>query len=111
MANTFARKTSRSVGTTAAAVGSYTVGASTSTTVIGLSLANKTNAGISANVYHYDGANVTFLVTGAPIPTGASLVVIGGDQKVVLTTGDSIFVQSSANASIDAVMSVLEITP
>jgi hypothetical protein len=34
----------------------------------------------------------------------------GGDQKIVLETGDSMFVQSSASSSVDAVMSIMEIT-
>jgi hypothetical protein len=37
-------------------------------------------------------------------------VVIGGDQKLVLATGDMIKVKSSASASVDVVMSLLEIT-
>ena len=43
MASNFDVKTSRSVGTTATRIGSYTVAASTKTTVIGLTLANVTN--------------------------------------------------------------------
>jgi hypothetical protein len=38
------------------------------------------------------------------------LVAVGGDQKLVLITGDKVFVQSSAASSIDAVLSILEIT-
>ncbi len=38
------------------------------------------------------------------------LVVGGGDQKIVLVTGDQLQVQSSAATSIDAVMSIMEIT-
>jgi hypothetical protein len=37
-------------------------------------------------------------------------VAVGGDQKIVLVTGDSIWVQSTAATSIDAVMSIMEIT-
>jgi hypothetical protein len=38
------------------------------------------------------------------------LVAVGGDQKVVLLPGDKIYVQSSAASSLDAVLSILEIT-
>jgi len=38
------------------------------------------------------------------------LVVGGGDQKIVLVTGDQLIVQSSAATSLDAVMSIMEIT-
>ena len=44
------------------------------------------------------------------IAPGGALVPIGGDQKLVLITGDKVFVQSSAASSIDAVLSILEIT-
>ena len=110
MANTFTRKTSRNIGTSAVQVGSYTVGAATSTTIIGLTVCNTTASPVTADIYHYDGANATYLVKGAPINAGGSLVAVGGDQKVVLVTGDSIYVQSSAATSLDVVMSVLEIT-
>jgi len=110
MANTFTRKLSRSIGTSATAVGSYTVGASTQTTVIGLTLANRTGSQVLADVTLNDGSNDTYMVKDAPIPAGSSLVVVGGDQKVVLTTNDSIKVTSDTASSIDAIMSILEIT-
>ena len=111
MANTFTRKLSRNIGTTATQVGSYTVGASTVATVIGLTACNKTAAQIAVDVFIRDvSSNDTYLVKGAPINTGGTLVLVGGDQKVVLTTGDAVYIQSSAATSVDAVMSVLEIS-
>lgn len=110
MANTFLRKTSRNVGTSAATVGSYTVGGSTQTTIIGLTCANTTTSAITVNVQHNDGSNDTFLVKAATVPAGSSIVIVGGDQKVVLQTGDSIKVTSSAASSVDVMMSILEIT-
>lgn len=110
MANTFTRKTSRNIGTGATQVGSYTVAASTAATVIGMTVSNTTASAVTADVYHYDGANITYIVRNAPINAGGSLVPVGGDQKVVLITGDSIYVKSSAATSLDVVMSILEIT-
>ena len=52
----------------------------------------------------------TNLIVNAPISSGASLVLVGGDQKLVLESGDSVFVQSSVASSADAVMSIMEIT-
>jgi hypothetical protein len=49
-------------------------------------------------------------VANAPISSGASLIPIGGDQKIVMITGDKIYVQSSAATSIDAILSIMEIT-
>ena len=110
MANTFLRKTQRSIGTSATAVGGYTVGASTATTIIGLTCANTTTTAITVDVVHSDGANDTYIVKGATVPSGGSLVVVGGDQKVVLEAGDSVKVTSSAATSCDVIMSILEIT-
>ena len=110
MPNTFKRFTSRNVGTSATSVGSYTVAASTQTTVIGLTICNTTLSAITADAQHFDGTNTTNIVKGATIPAGGSLVVVGGDQKLVLQTGDSVRVLSSAASSIDCIMSVLEIT-
>jgi hypothetical protein len=110
MAQAFKRYLSRSIGTSATDVGSYTVGAATQVTCIGLTLANRTGATIEADASVYDASDETYLVKTAPIPSGGSLVVIGGDQKVVLEVGDSIRVTSNTAASIDAVLSVLELT-
>lgn len=109
MANTFTRKTSRNVGTSLTAVGSYTVGASTQSTIIGMVVSNTTNAQITVSATHYDGTNDTYIVKDAPVPVGGTLVVIGGSSKMVLVTGDSIRVSSSAASSADVVMSLLEI--
>lgn len=110
MANTFTRKLSRSIGTTPDNLGSYTVGANTTAVVIGLSVTNTTGSSITANVYINDGAANTYLVTNAPVSSGSSLLVGGGDQKIVLIAGDKVYVQSSSATSADAVMSIMEIT-
>ncbi len=109
MANTFKRKLSRAIGTTATQVGTYTVGAGNTAVVIGLTVTNTSGSAISANVFLNDGVANTSILTTAPISSGSSLVVVGGDQKVVLETGDSIYVQSSAASSVDVVMSIMEI--
>jgi hypothetical protein len=110
MANAFLRKTSRAIGTTPVTVGGYTVAAATQVTVIGLSVSNITASPLTVTVNHSDGTNLTSLVKTAPIPVGSSLVVIGGDQKLVLQSGDSVQVTASVASGVDVVMSVLEIT-
>jgi hypothetical protein len=109
MANTFKNRTLRSVGTGATDVGAV-VAASTQTTLIGMTVANITSGVISVTVTLGDGTNTTNIVKTAPIPTGGSLVVLGGDQKVVLMTGDKITVTSNTASSADVIMSFLEIT-
>lgn len=108
MANTFVRKISTNINTTPTAVGSYTVGANVSTVVVGLTISNKTTSQVTANVEIYDGSITYYVVRNAPIAVGGGLVPIGGDQKIVLQTGDSVRVSASAN--VDAVLSVMEFT-
>jgi hypothetical protein len=110
MANSFKRKLSRSIGTSVTAVGSYTVGSATEVTVIGLAVSNTTASQVLVEASVYDGANDTYLIKDAPVPSGGSLVIIGGDQKVVLEVGDSIRIKSDTASSVDVVMSILEIT-
>lgn len=110
MANTFYRKVSRNVGNTAATIGSYTVGTGNTSIVLGLTVCNTTGAAINTSVYINDGSNNYYLIKDAPVPGGGSLVVIGGDQKVVLQASDSMRVISDAVTSVDAVMSIMEIS-
>lgn len=110
MANTFKNKLERQIGTSLTAIESYTVPASTETTVIGLTVSNTSAATIEVDVTVNDATNDYYVVKTAPVPAGGSLVVVGGDQKLVLTTGDSVKVKSDTATSADVVMSILEIT-
>jgi hypothetical protein len=109
MANTFKNRTLRAVGTSPVDVGAVVAG-STETTLIGMTLANVTSGVISVTATLNDGTNTTHIVKDAPIPTGGSLILLGGDQKVVLMTGDKIIITSNTASSCDVVMSFLEIT-
>ena len=124
MANTFRNKTSKGVGTSyfqvgansagASQTGAYAVPSSTETTVIGLSLSNITTSSVDVDVaLSATMANTTndiSMATSVPIPAGSTLVLVGGDQKLVMETGELVKVKSSAAASIDVIMSLLEIT-
>jgi hypothetical protein len=112
MANNFKNFSKPAVGT--ANVTIYTAPPATQSTVIGLSIANRTTANtitISASMLDAANANVqTFIVNNATVPIGGTIVVIGGDQKMVLEAGDQIVVTSSANGSADVILSALEIS-
>jgi hypothetical protein len=110
MANTFYRKVSSGVGNAAVTLGSYTVGTNTKTVVLGLTVANTSGTTISADVYINNGSDNYYLVKGAPINAGGALVPIGGDQKLVLQFNDNVKIKSDSATSIDAVMSIMEIT-
>lgn len=107
MASTFKNAVSAAVGTTLVDI--YTAPALTSTTIIGLSVANVNTVAITASVKLTKGATVVYLIKDAPISLGGSLVVVGGDQKIVLMTGDKISVISSVAASADVIVSYLEV--
>ena len=111
MANSFKNRTLRQVGTSPIDVGAD-VDANTQTTLIGMTLANVTSGVISVTVQliNTDGPVITHIVKDAPIPTGGSLIVVGGDQKIVLLEEDKITITSNTADSVDVVMSFLEIT-
>lgn len=110
MPETFRRLTSRGVGTTATRVGGYTVPAGGVAIVIGSSFANVTTGTVRATVEHSDGTNLTKIANAIEVASGQALAPLGEVNKIVLQAGDGLFVTSSAATSIDAVVSILEIT-
>jgi hypothetical protein len=110
MANVFKNSIKGPAGTGGLLV--YTTPGSTATTVIGVNVANIVAQSIYVDVQITDSsAAVTkYLVKGAIIPQGSSVVLVGGEQKVVLESGDSIRVTSNVDSSADVVVSVLEIS-
>ena len=108
MPNTFTSYVNQNVGTSAATV--VTVGGGTQTTVIGMSTANTTTSPVTVSAYITRSATDYYLIRNATVPVGSSLVIVGGDQKVVLIPSDALKVISSAASSLDVVTSVLNIT-
>lgn len=104
----FKSKATAGVGTTATAV-TNTVAASTTHTIIGLSAANIVSGNITVAVKLVkSGGSSAHIVKDATILPGGALVVVGGDQKLVLEAGDSITVGSNTATSVDAIISWLE---
>jgi len=111
MANTFIRKTERNIGTSLTQIDSYEVtGTGKIATVIGLSVSNTTSSAVDIDAALNDGSNDFYIVKNCPLPSGSTVVLVGGDQKVVMEENDLIKVKSSASSSVDVVMSILEIT-
>ena len=109
MANTFKLKTKANVGVTT--VGIYTAPAATTTVVIGITMANTSGSGVNVGV-GITRAGTTEdvkLLKNAPIPQGSSLEFMSGN-KIVLETNDQINVDSDTNNSIDAALTIMEIT-
>ena len=109
MANLFKSYPVKDVGTSPSTV--YTCPAATQTTLIGLSVANTSASPITADAYVTRSAVDYYLVKGATVPVGGSLVIVGGDQKVVLQAADALYVVNSDLTSGDAFASLLEVVP
>lgn len=115
MANQFLTELSSQIGTSTTTI--FTCPANTQTTIIGLSLAN---VSVTSPIYVsaiLDGTGRTsgaeasvYMIKNAPILEGGTLVVVGGDQKIVLEPGDSIKVVSNTADSVDVILSHLDIT-
>ena len=109
MANAFKLVTDTGVGTSAATI--HTGASSTETTIIGLPIANIVTSQIEVDVQieNNDGDNI-YLIKAAPVPVGSSLVVVGGEQKVVLNASVVLKVTSNTASSADVALSILEIS-
>jgi hypothetical protein len=110
MANTFINRISGSIGTTETTI--YTTPAVTTTTVIGVAVSNRLQSNILVDVKLTEsgGSNIAYLCTGSLIPPGSNIILVGGEQKVVLETGDSLSLRSNVASSADIIVSALEIS-
>tara|TARA_R100000152_G_C6732369_1_gene156886 strand:+ start:659 stop:988 length:330 start_codon:yes stop_codon:yes gene_type:complete len=109
MANTFKNKVYNGANTSASAnMAIYTVPASTTTVVIGLTLANTASSQITASIKLSAGQTV-YLAKDIPIPSGSSFEYMGGN-KIVMQTGHTLSAVSNTADSLDTVASIMEIT-
>ena len=110
MANIFKNSITGSIGVTGVIV--YQVPAATTTTVIGVNVANVVaqNISISVTLRDSSASKTVYLVKDAIIVQGSSTILVGGEQKVVMETGDYLTVTSSVGTSADVIVSVLELT-
>jgi hypothetical protein len=110
MANFFKNSITGSIGTTG--VITYQTTAATTTTVIGLNVANVATQNISVSVMARDSSSnkTVYLVKDAIIVQASTAILIGGEQKIVLEANDFLSVTSSLANSADVIISVLELT-
>ena len=111
MANTFKLKTKLGSNVAADAVQDvYTVPATTTSIIIGLTIANLTSNSVTVDV-KIDRVSLNDVSIGLnlPIPSGGSLDALAG--KVVLETTDKLTVTCDTLNGIDTALSVMEITP
>lgn len=112
--NTFKLKTKTAVGTTPTPV--YTVPASPSTTtvVIGLTVANILSSSVTASAQIVTAATSgengddVYFIKNIPLPTGSSVEIMSGN-KINLEAGDVIKLTCDTAAGLDVVLSIMEI--
>jgi len=108
MANFFRNKVVNEIGTTPIQVLEF--GPSTRGTVIGLSLANLTGSNILASVTITDDAStVGYYIKDVLIAPNSSMRLVNGGEKLILAPNNSIHISASQEASLDCVMSYVEI--
>ena len=73
-----------------------------------MSLANTTTSAVTITVTVTRSSTVVNVITGAAVPAADTLVLYGGDQKLVLQAGDLLKV--TASAATDVIVSVLEVS-
>jgi|TARA_Y100000401_G_C8241257_1_gene183134 hypothetical protein len=117
MANDFKRiatpNVSNSSNTTIYAVPAGAGSTALESIVIGITMCNKSSAGITASVFldNEDGSNDVFIVKDASIPAGSSLEIMSGNKLVLMNDGsnaDNLEAIASAASALDVTVSVLE---
>ena len=113
MANTFKLKNNAVMPSSAGTPDTlYTVPSSTTTVVIGLTLANVHTSQVTASVTVIDSSNsneTSHVIKDAPIPVGSSLEIMAGN-KIILEASDIIKVDCSVADKVSATLSIMEIT-
>ena len=113
MANTFKLKNNAVMPSSAGTPDTlYTVPSSTTTVVIGLTLANVHTTQVTASVTVIDSSNsneTSHVIKDAPIPVGSSLEIMSGN-KIILEASDIIKVDCSVADKVSATLSIMEIT-
>jgi len=109
MANTFKNEVFSGANTNASTdMAVYTAPTSTTTVVIGLTLANTSTSQILVDV-KLNAGTIIFLAKSIPIPVGSSFEYMAGN-KIVMEATHSLIVKSSGANSLDTVASIMEIT-
>lgn len=81
------------------------------TTVVGLSLTNLTSSMVLASIRLVDTVESTtaYYAKEVIVPPNQSLRVVNGGERLVLGPSTAIYIQSNLSASLDMVMSYVEI--
>jgi hypothetical protein len=78
--------------------------------VIGATFANVSAAAAKPVVELHDGTNYTAIIKSPSVQAGETLAPIGEANKIIIPAGGGVFLTSDTLGSIDAIVSILEIT-
>ena len=106
MAQNFRRYLKQNIGTSAIDV--LNGAADSYDTVISIRLANTTTSTINADVYITNTATDYYLIKNCPIVSGGSLELIDGGSKIVMASGDQLYVKSDTASSIDCIVATVD---
>lgn len=107
MAQNFRRYTLNNVGTTAASIPNASAFDSYDT-IVGISIANITSNQALVDVYINDGTSDIYLAKDVPLPAGSALQLLDGGAKIVVKSGDRLWVKSSLATSLDVWVSAVD---
>lgn len=106
MAQNFRNYLSRNTGTTA--VDALGGAANSFDTIISVRMANTTSATINVDAFIRRSSLDYYLIKSAPVVSGGSLELIDGGSKIVLASGDQLFVKSDTASSLDVVVGAVD---
>jgi len=106
MAQNFRNYLTRNTGTTA--VDALGGAANSFDTIISVRMANTTSATINVDAFIRRSSLDYYLIKSAPVVSGGSLELIDGGSKIVLASGDQLFVKSDTATSLDVVVGAVD---
>ena len=106
MAQNFRNYLQRNIGTTP--VDALGGAADSYDCLISIRLANVTSSTVNADVYIKRSTLDYYLIKTVPIISGGSLELIDGGSKVVLASGDQLYVVSDTASSIDCIVGAVD---
>jgi hypothetical protein len=106
MAQNFRNYLTRNTGTSA--VDALGGAANSYDTLISVRLCNTTTSTIQVDAYIKRSATDYYLIKNAPIVSGGSLELIDGGSKIVLASGDQLYVVSDTASSLDTIVGAVD---
>jgi hypothetical protein len=106
MAQNFRNYLTRNTGTTA--VDALGGAANSYDTIISVRLCNTTTSTIQVDAFIRRSSLDYYIIKNAPVVSGGSLELIDGGSKIVLASGDQLYVKSDTATSLDTVVGAVD---